>query len=162
MKYTGTDMAQLRNMYREDAHKTVLRQLVLEAVKNAEGIVAEEADIDKEISKYAEMFGKSLEDYKATLKAEELEYFTETAVVNKTLSFLKENNVAVKPGAKKTTKKAEGETAEKKPAAKKTTKKAEGETAEKKPAAKKTTKKAEGETTEKKPAAKKTAKKDAE
>jgi len=159
MKYTGTDMAQLRNMYREDAHKTVLRQLVLEAVKNAEGIVAEEADIDKEISKYAEMFGKSLEDYKATLKAEELEYFTETAVVNKTLSFLKENNVAVKPGAKKTTKKAEGETAEKKPAAKKTTKKAEGETAEKKPAAKKTTKKAEGETAEKKPAAKKTTKK---
>ncbi|MBQ7860358.1 MAG: alpha amylase C-terminal domain-containing protein, partial [Faecalibacterium sp.] len=58
---------------------------------------------------------------------------------------------ARKPAAKKTTKKAEGEAAEKKPAkkaaVKKTTKKAEGEAAEKKPA-KKTTRKAAAKKTE--------------
>ena len=140
MKYTGTTMEQLRQMYRDDAEKTVKRQLVLEAVKDAEALKAEDADIDKEIAKYAEMFGKNLEEYKSTLKEEELEYFTESATVNKTLAFLKDNNTASKPAAKKTTtKKAEGDTAEKKPAAKKTTtKKAEGEAAVKKPVAKKT------------------------
>ena len=51
-----------------------------------------------------------MEEYKAGLKPEELEYFTDSAVVNKTLEFLKENNQAVKPAAKK---------AAKKPAAKK-------------------------------------------
>ena len=102
-------------MYRPDAEKTVRRQLVLEAVKDAEKIEAQPEDIDKELAKYAEMFKKSVEEYKAGLKPEELEYFTDSAVVNKTLEFLKENNQAVKPAAKK---------AAKKPAAKKTAKKA--------------------------------------
>jgi trigger factor len=114
-KYTGSDEKQMRDMYRPDAEKTVRRQLVLEAVKDAEKIEALPEDIDKELAKYAEMFKKSVEEYKAGLKPEELEYFTDSAVVNKTLEFLKENNQAVKPAAKK---------AAKKPAAKKTAKKA--------------------------------------
>lgn len=101
-KYTGTDAQQMRNMYREDAEKTVRRQLVLEAIRDQEQITASDEDINKELARYAEMFKKTVEEYRAGLKEDELEYFTDTAVVNKTLEFLKSNNTAVKPGAKKT------------------------------------------------------------
>ncbi|MDD6204611.1 MAG: trigger factor, partial [Firmicutes bacterium] len=140
-KYTGTDAQQMRNMYREDAEKTVRRQLVLEAIRDQEQITANDEDINKELARYAEMFKKTVEEYRAGLKEDELEYFTDTAVVNKTLEFLKSNNTAVKPGAKKT-------------AAKKTSKAKAADTAdadnkeaaepkEKKPAARRTKKTAE-------------------
>ena len=50
LAYTGMTVAQLRDMYRNDAQKTVKQQLVLEAIKNAENIEADQESIDKEIS----------------------------------------------------------------------------------------------------------------
>ncbi|MBS6475287.1 MAG: trigger factor [Clostridiales bacterium] len=98
LKYTGTTMEQMRALYKDDAAATVKRQLVIEAIKNAENIAADEESIDKEIARYAEMFKKDAAEYKATLKEDELEYISESVAVNKTLEFIKANN---KPAAKR-------------------------------------------------------------
>jgi len=98
LAYTGMTVAQLREMYREDAQKTVKQQLVLEAIKKAENIEADQEGIDKEIARYAEMFKKDAEEYKKELKPDELEYIKETVTVNNILEFIKQNN---KPAAKR-------------------------------------------------------------
>ena len=98
LAYTGMTVAQLREMYREDARKTVKQQLVLEAIKKAENIEADQEGIDKEIARYAEMFKKDAEEYKKELKPDELEYIKETVTVNNILEFIKQNN---KPAAKR-------------------------------------------------------------
>ncbi len=98
LAYTGMTVAQLRDMYRNDAQKTVKQQLVLEAIKNAENIEADQESIDKEISRYAEMFKKDVEEYKQEIKPDELEYIKETVTVNNILDFIRQNN---KPAAKR-------------------------------------------------------------
>ena len=98
LAYTGMTVAQLRDMYRNDAQKTVKQQLVLEAIKNAENIEADQESIDKEISRYAEMFKKDAEEYKQEIKPDELEYIKETVTVNNILDFIRQNN---KPAAKR-------------------------------------------------------------
>ena len=98
LAYTGMTVAQLRDMYRNDAQKTVKQQLVLEAIKNAENIEADQESIDKEISRYAEMFKKDAEEYKQEIKPDELEYIKETVTVNNILEFIRQNN---RPAAKR-------------------------------------------------------------
>ena len=109
LAYTGMTVAQLREMYRGDALKTVKQQLVLEAIKKAENIEADQEGIDKEIARYAEMFKKDAEEYKKEIKPDELEYIKETVTVNNIIEFIKQNN---KPAAKRAPAKkkaAEGE-----------------------------------------------------
>lgn len=114
LQYTGTTVEQLRDMYREEAKNTVKTRLTLEAIIKAESITADDEAVEKEIARYAEMMRKPLEEYKATLKDEELEYIKDGVVMAKAVDFLKENNEAIAPkpakkAAKKTTKKAETE-----------------------------------------------------
>ena len=140
LKYTGMTIAQMRDMYRENAKKTVKIRLVLAEIIKAEAIEATEEEIAAEIDKYAANYGENADKFKETITDDQKDYFKEVVVMNKTLELLKEKNPAKKAAKKSTAKKADGETAAKKPAAKKTTtKKADGETAAKKPAAKKTT-----------------------
>ncbi len=135
LKYTGMTIAQMRDMYRENAKKTVKIRLVLAEIIKAEAIEATEEEIAAEIDKYAANYGENADKFKETITDDQKDYFKEVVVMNKTLELLKEKNPAKKAVKKSTAKKAaEGEKAEKKPAAKKAA--AEGE---KKPAAKKTT-----------------------
>ncbi len=90
-KYTGQTREQAREMYKEPAQERVKTQLVLEAVKNAENIQADEAEIDAEIAKYAEQGKQSAEDFKASLSDGDKAYFAEIAALQKTLEFLKNN-----------------------------------------------------------------------
>ena len=90
-KYTGQTREQVRDMYKPQAEDRVKTQLVLEAVKKAEDIQPDEADIDAEIAKYAEQIKKSLEDAKAGLSDGDRNYFTEIAAMQKTVRFLKDN-----------------------------------------------------------------------
>ena len=117
-------------------------RLVVEAIVKAEGLKAEESEIDAKLEELAKAANKTLEEYKKDVTDSQREYIADDLVVNKLFDLLKKEN----------TLEAEAEApAEEKPAAKKTAKK---------PAAKKTEEGAEG--AEKKPAAKKTAKKTAE
>ena len=90
-KYTGQTREQVREMYKQPAADRVKSQLVLEAVKNAEQIKAEEAETDAEIQKYADQNKKTLDEFKAMLSDGDKEYFAEIAALQKTVDFLKNN-----------------------------------------------------------------------
>lgn len=103
LAYTGMTLEGMRQMYREDAEKTVKRQLVIEAIKKAENITADQESIDAEIERYAKMYSKTAEEFKAQLHPEDVEYISDSIAIKKTYDFLLENN---KPAAKRTSKKA--------------------------------------------------------
>jgi trigger factor len=109
LKMTGMKLEDLRKDYRENAEKTVRMQLVIEAVKDAEDIKATDEQIDEEIKKRAERAKKEFEDYKKSLKEEELEYIKEELAYDCTVDFLVDNAVFTAPDkkAKKETKQKE-------------------------------------------------------
>lgn len=169
----GQTPAQMRDMYRSEAELTVKTELVLDEIVKAEGIEANDEDVDKLLAGYAEPMGQTVEQIKASFNEGQIEYFKHRACVTKALDMMwdaakvteevvdhskeeaEEKSAPKKRTTKKAAEKAEGaeeEAAEKKPAAKKrtTTKKAaeeapaaEGEEAPKPKRTRKTTKKAE-------------------
>ena len=160
MKYTGQTREDLIAMQKPEAEKRVRAELVIDAIRKAEGIEPTEADIEKAIEDQAKRSGQETETFKKNLTDEQKEYLKDNAAIQLVLDLLKKDaKIAEKQEEKE-------EKAEKKPAAKKTAKKAEKAEGEEKTAkpAKKTAKKAEAEETEekpaKKPAAKKAAKKE--
>ena len=90
-KYTGQTREQVREMYKPSAEERVKTQLVINAVMKAEGIEADEAEIDAEIAKYADQNKKSLDEFKAMLSDGDKEYFAELASLQKTVAFLKDH-----------------------------------------------------------------------
>lgn len=98
-KYMGTDARSLREGYRTEAERRVRSQLVLEAIQKAEGIEASDEELEHELGHYAEHAGKSPEEYKASLSADDLGYFKERAGVQKTIDFLVENAVVTEAPA---------------------------------------------------------------
>ncbi len=99
LMYTGQTEEQIREMYKEQATQRVKGQLVLEAIKNAEGIEATDEEVDAEIAKAAESRKKSLEDYKKTMGESTLNYFKSMTTMQKVVAFLKDNAVAPKADA---------------------------------------------------------------
>ena len=131
-KYTGTDMAGLKESYRAEALARVKTQLVVEAIGEKEGVTCTPEDLKAIIAEYADGSGKSAEEFEKSLSEDDREYLSDTAVARKTVKIITDSVVLVK-----------GEPAEKpaKKAAAKKADKADGEAAEK--PAKKTAKKAE-------------------
>ena len=170
LKYTGQTMEGLKAMYMPEAEKRVKTELVIDAIRKAEGIEPGESDIEKEIAEQAERSGQDVETFKKNLTDEQKEYLKDNAAIRMVLDLLKKDAKIVEKKDKK-----EEEKPAKKPAAKKSAKKdnaedADAEEAEKKPAkkaaAKKTVKKDEAAEEapaeeEKKPAKKTAAKKKA-
>ena len=170
MKYTGQTREDMVAMNKPEAEKRVKAELVIEAIRKAEGIEPTEEDIEKAIADQAKRSGQDEEAFRKNLTDEQKEYLKDNAAIQLVLDLLKKDaRVAEK-------KEEEAETPTKKTAAKKAAKKAEdvetkapAEKPAKKAAAKKAAGKAEGadsgepaEKPEKKAAAKKAAKADAE
>ena len=114
-------------------------ELVLEAIKNAQNIEANEEEVEAQIKEQAESMGRDVEEFKASLTDEQKDYLKDSAAIQKVVALLKKDakvtapEAEEKPAKKKTTRK---------PAAKKEAEEAEAteaEAEEKKPAAKKTT-----------------------
>ena len=91
IKFTGQTREDLRKMYHDEAARRVKTQLTLEAIRNAESIEADEAEIDEEMKTFAESNRSSLEDFKKRLTDADKEYFKEIASLTKTINFLKAN-----------------------------------------------------------------------
>jgi trigger factor len=91
LKYTGQTRENMTDMYKPEAERRVRTQLVIEAVRKAEGIEATDEETDEEMKTFAENNRKSLEDFKATLTDGDKEYFKELAAMTKAVKFLKDN-----------------------------------------------------------------------
>ena len=122
LRYMGTDVASFREGYREQAKENVKSRLVVEAIIKAEGLKAEESDVDAKIEELAKAAEKTVEEYKKDVTDSQREYLAEDVVINKLLDLLKKENTLEVGTAEEEKADAEEEKA-KKPAKK--TKKAE-------------------------------------
>lgn len=96
-KFTGMDMAAMRDQARMDAEKRVASRILLKAVIRQENIEATEEDIDKEMADFAAQYGQSVEDVKKMI-GNDLHYFEEDVKMKKAIDmmFEKANFVAAK------------------------------------------------------------------
>jgi trigger factor len=89
LRYTGMTSESLSEQYRHEAEERVRADLTLEAIRKAEQIEPEEADIEKAIADQAEAMGQSLEDFRKNLTDSQREYLKDSAAIQKTLNLLK-------------------------------------------------------------------------
>lgn len=132
LKYTGSNIEELRKSKAEEAKRDVKIRLVLEAIVKAENLDVTDAELDAELARIAESAGKSVEEYRKGVDDRQLSYIKNDLLMKKLIEFLKANNTFE-------VKKAEKKTAAKKPAAKKAENGEEKAAAPKKTAAKKST-----------------------
>ena len=92
-KYMGTDREKMEAMYRPDAQQRVKTELVIEAIRKAENVVASDAEIDEAIEKYAQQNGMPLDQLKENLRDDDKAYFADQVCANKIIDMLVENAV---------------------------------------------------------------------
>ena len=93
-KYTGTTEENLREQLKDQAKHDVLVRLMLEAVRDAEKVEADEASVNEEIDKYASQASGDAEKFKASLTDDDRKYFEEAVRMRKTVELLKDSAVA--------------------------------------------------------------------
>lgn len=133
LNYVGLDKEGLKNEYKEQAAKSVKVRLVMEQIVRAEDLKFSDEEIDDKLAKMAADAGKDLDDYRKTLRKEQIDYIVNQILSDKLMALLKKENSAVVKTASKKPAAAPvgkvGEETEEKPAkkapAKKSTKKAE-------------------------------------
>ncbi len=129
LMFTGSTQEAMRADMSGEALERVKTQLVLEAICKAEGLRAEDAEVDEKIAEYAAQYGQDVEKFKENITAGDREYFADQIVWEKTIAKVTDAAKEVKakkPAAKKTAKNTEdGAEKPEKPAAKKKTAKTE-------------------------------------
>ena len=91
LDYSGMTLDALKASRKEDAKKTVKTRLVLSQIINNEKIIVTEKDIEDKFNENAKD-KKSIDDIKKTLGEEQFAYMENSLLLNKLMSFLKENN----------------------------------------------------------------------
>lgn len=91
LKYTGQDMENIRDQYREDALQRVRSQLTLAAIAKAEDIKADDGAVENAVKEYAEQLGQAPEELIKKLNAEDRAYFEDQIVTEKTVNLLVDN-----------------------------------------------------------------------
>jgi len=127
LKYTGQTIDQMRQMYKSEAAQRVKTQLVMAAIRKAEEVVPTEDEVKAQIAQQAEYVGQDVETFEKNLNAEQREYLSDSAAIQKVVDLLKAGAVIVKPAAQEEEKKAPKA---RKPRAKKTEAKTEETKAE--------------------------------
>ncbi len=96
LKYIGQSAQQLRDMYRGEAEGRAKVELVLEAIRKAEGIEPTEEEVDKQISEQAKRAGQDKEAYEKKLSDRQKEYLRDTAGIVKVVDLMKSTATFVK------------------------------------------------------------------
>ena len=122
-KYTGMDARFFRESRRREAEQRVLADVVLDAIRKAEGIEPSEEEIDKEIAEQAKRMGRDAEELKSTLTEEQKDYLKDSAAIRLVLTLMKADAKTV-PVAKEEKDSAEEAPEEEAPAAEATEEKA--------------------------------------
>ena len=113
LKYTGQTMDQMKLSYRGEAERRVKTELVMEAIRKAEGDAVKPSDeeIEEEIKRQAESMGRDVEDFKKTLTDSQKDYLKENAEIRKALKMMRESATVSEPKQEETP--ADNEEAEK-------------------------------------------------
>ncbi|MEG2001854.1 MAG: trigger factor [Clostridia bacterium] len=92
LKYINKTMEEFRADFTIEAEKSVKSQLIIDKILVDEKITAEQADIDGKVAELAEKAGKTVEEYKTTMKPQQVEYISRNVIIDKLFGFLKEVN----------------------------------------------------------------------
>lgn len=95
LKYTGQTIEQMRSQYADQALAQTKSDLVLEAIVVAEGIEADEAEVEVEIENLAKGINKTVEEAKAMLTPGDMRSIKIDLAKQKAVAFLLENAVFV-------------------------------------------------------------------
>jgi len=91
LQMLGQTQDQMRDMYRSQAEIDLKGEMVIDEIIKAEGVEADEADVDKLLGSYASAMNQTIDQLKEQFNAEQMEYFKHRAQVSKTLDMLWEN-----------------------------------------------------------------------
>lgn len=98
LKFTNSNMEQLREQYEENAAHSVKIDLILEAIAKAENIEVSDEELDKEIEKIAEHNKQPVNQIKAFLQSQgKLDSFRESLIIDKAVNLLVESAKIVEP-----------------------------------------------------------------
>ena len=87
-KYTGTKAEVMKAEMKNEAERRVKTQLVLDAIMKAEGIKAENDEVEKKIDEYCAQFDDKAEEFKAKLNEDDKAYFEDQVLLDKTINML--------------------------------------------------------------------------
>ncbi len=91
LEVMGMDMKTFRDQFSKRAEQEVKSQLVIEKIGAVEAIVPSEEDTNAEITKLAESYKQSEEEFRQHLRPDDIEYIRSNLVARKTVDFLVEN-----------------------------------------------------------------------
>ncbi len=92
-QYLNTDEEQLKENHRVQAVEGIKTELVLEAIAKKEEITVSDEDVENEMIKLSQHYGRQVEELKQALLARgELEWFKVGIISDRTIDFLAENN----------------------------------------------------------------------
>lgn len=89
LKYTGQTREALVEQYKAQGEQRARIELVLEAIRKAEGLEPNEEEVDEQIAKQAERMGQEVETFREGLTEEQRAYLTDTAAIQKVCDLLK-------------------------------------------------------------------------
>ena len=93
-RITGQTEDALREQLKDNAEREVRTRLVLEAIRDAEDVQADEESVNAEIDKYAAQGSGDAEKFKAGLTEDDKKYFESAVRMQKTVELLKNAAVA--------------------------------------------------------------------
>lgn len=108
-KYLNTDMEKVKAMYRPEAENRIKSDLVLNAIKVAEGIEPTEEEIEQQYDNFCAQNGMKKEDLLKNFSEDDKAYFADRAAVEKTVAFLMANVTYVEAPTPKEEKAADAE-----------------------------------------------------
>lgn len=88
LKYMGMTREALKAQNEQEATRRVKNELVIEAIRKAEGIEPTEEDIEKQIREQAERYGQDAEEFRKNLTEEQKEYLKDDAAISLVLDLL--------------------------------------------------------------------------
>lgn len=90
--YMGTTMADFKKAREEDAKKNVRTRLVVQKLISEHKLNATNEDIEAKLADYASQYNLKVEEVKNNLSQQDWMYFQNQALMEKVLSFIKEQN----------------------------------------------------------------------
>ena len=88
LKYMGMTREALKAQNEPEAVRRVKNELVIDAIRKAEGIEPTEEDIEKQIREQAERYGQDVEDFRRDLTEAQKEYLKDDAAIRLVLDLL--------------------------------------------------------------------------
>jgi len=88
LKYMGMTREALKAQNEPEAVRRVKNELVIDAIRKAEGIEPTEEDIEKQIREQAERYGQDVEDFRRDLTEAQKEYLKDDAAISLVLDLL--------------------------------------------------------------------------